>query len=72
MLIRPNNKVGVKGVVWDKDRGKWAAFIKVNYKSIGLGRFDRIEDAAVAYEVAARRYFGSFAFTGKEVIGDAR
>jgi AP2 domain-containing protein/HNH endonuclease len=72
MRIRPSNRSGVKGVVWDKDRGKWAAYIKVNYRSIGLGRFDRIEDAAAAYECAAKKYFGAFAFTGKEVIGDVQ
>lgn len=61
MRRRANNKVGVKGVVWDKARRKWAAFIKVNYKSIGLGRFDTKAEAANAYAVAAKKHFGTFA-----------
>jgi hypothetical protein len=58
---RSSNKSGVKGVVWDKARKKWAAYIKVNYRSIGLGRFDTIDAAAEAYATAARKHFGAFA-----------
>lgn len=64
MRMCSNNRSGAKGVVWDAGRKKWAAFIKVNYKSIGLGRFDTKEAAAQAYANAARKYFGDFAFTG--------
>jgi hypothetical protein len=62
-----NNTSGVKGVVWDRSRGKWAARICVNYKTINLGRFDNIGAAASAYSKAASRYFGEFGRDGNEV-----
>ncbi len=40
-----NNKSGVKGVVFDRDRKKWRAEITINYKNINLGRYDDKEDA---------------------------
>jgi len=58
-----NNTSGYKGVCWNKARRKWAAMIRVNGKLIHLGRFVAIEDAAQAYDAAALRYFGEFAFT---------
>jgi hypothetical protein len=58
-----NNKSGIKGVCWDKDARKWLAQIQVNSRKIKLGRYRNIEDAAKAYESAARWYFGKFART---------
>lgn len=57
------SKSGIKGVHWCKEREKWGAWICVNKKRIGLGRFDRIEDAAAAYKAAAEKHFGAFART---------
>lgn len=62
-----NNKVhskatGYKGV-W-KNTGKrhrFAAVISVNYKRIYLGNFKTKEEAAKAYNEAAKRYKGEFA-----------
>lgn len=56
-----NNKSGYKGVSWDTNRKKWQASIKVDYKSIGLGRFNNLRDAVVAYNIASKKYFGKFA-----------
>jgi hypothetical protein len=56
-----HNKSGVKGVHWDNARQRWHAQISENNKSKSLGRFVSIEDAAAAYEVAARASFGAFA-----------
>jgi hypothetical protein len=50
-----------KGVSWDKARQQYIARIKVNYRSIHLGRFDRIKDAHHAYTAAARKHFAEFA-----------
>lgn len=59
--VQPNNTSGFKGVTWCGPRGKWRAEIKVNRRKVCLGSFERLEDAAVAYEHAAKRYFGEFA-----------
>jgi HNH endonuclease/AP2 domain len=56
-----NNKTGQKGVYWDKARGKWAAYIMVDRRSIALGRYDEKPDAMAAYAAAAAMYFGEFA-----------
>ena len=54
------NTSGVKGVYFDKSRQKWAAFINTD-KLHALGRFDTLEEAAVARRAAAEKAFGEFA-----------
>lgn len=55
------NKSGHKGVRWRKDELKWEALIGVNGKLIGLGMFMDINEAAMAYQTAAKKYHGEFA-----------
>jgi aspartate/methionine/tyrosine aminotransferase len=50
-----------KGVSWSVQNKKWYAYIKVSGKSMSLGHFDVEEDAARAYDAAAREAFGRFA-----------
>lgn len=50
-----------KGVFFDKDRDKWQSTIKVNSRSIFLGRFDTEEEASTEYDKAAHIHFGEYA-----------
>lgn len=65
--LRSTNTSGAKGVYWDKSRDKWTAEITVNYKKKYLGRFNDKNDAALAYDVAAKRYFGQSAFLNSKI-----
>lgn len=60
-LIHKANTSGYKGVSWMKNKKRWRAYIKLNYKQIWLGLFDTREEAAKAYNQAALKYFGEFA-----------
>lgn len=56
-----NNKSGYRGVGWHKGCEKWQARIRVDGKLIHLGYYDDKDDAARAYDAAARIHFGEFA-----------
>lgn len=60
-----NNSSGYKGVIYDKSRSKWRAEICVDKKRKYLGRFETAEAAACAYNLAATKYHGEFAFQNK-------
>jgi hypothetical protein len=55
-------------------RGKWTASIKVNGKSIYLGRYETEEAAKNAYDAAALKHFGEFARLNRhlEELSDAK
>lgn len=61
-----NNSSGFKGVSWDGKRRKWQANITIQGKQIGLGRYETAREAAHAYDDAARKYHGEFAWTNFE------
>lgn len=56
-----NNKSGYKGVSWRQLSKRWCAFISVNNKSKFLGSFKIKEEAARAYDKAAKEHYGEFA-----------
>jgi hypothetical protein len=56
------NKCGYKGI-GKLSNNRYYAAIKINNKYIYLGGFDTNIQAALAYDIAALKYFGEFAKT---------
>ena len=56
-----NNTSGHKGVTFHKGTGKYHAKICVNKRRISLGYFELAEQAAFAYQQAAKEHHGEFA-----------
>ncbi len=66
---RAGSLTGVKGVKFDRARGKFMARITVSGKEMHLGRFDTLNEASLAYAEAAKSLHGEFARpTGKTVL----
>lgn len=57
----------LKGVAFDKSRGKFMAYITVSGRRKNLGRFHSEQEAAIAYNTAAKTLFGDFAAINKGV-----
>lgn len=54
-----------KGVSWNKKIRLWKAAIKVSGKQYYLGWFKNEKEAALAYNNAARKFFGEFSYLNK-------
>lgn len=55
-----NNTSGFKGVSWIGREGRWRASIRHSVLTV-LGSFRTAREAGLAYDAAARKYFGRFA-----------
>ena len=54
-----------KGVCWSKWANKWQAQIKNKGRRIYLGLYDTEERAAQAYNLAAKNFFGEYAYLNR-------
>jgi hypothetical protein len=54
------NASGCKGVSFEKYTGRWKASIRVDGKSISIGRFSDIQDAIAARKVAEQYHFNEW------------
>src|SRR5436853_534608 len=61
--MRGHSSSGFKGVYPSKNTSRWQASIFVDNAVVRLGTFATKEEAATAYDAAARRHFGAFART---------
>lgn len=59
--LRADNISGFKGVYFNKRANKYQAQLGHEGKHIYLGIYCNSKDAALAYDAAARKYFGEFA-----------
>lgn len=59
--VRRNKASRFKGVYWSKQKRKWHARIFIGGRNIHLGFYDSEEDAARAYNEAAKKYLGEYA-----------
>lgn len=59
--LSTNTASRYKGVHWDRDTLSWRAQINCAGKRHHLGRFSSEDDAGLAYNFAAIRFFGEFA-----------
>jgi AP2-like factor, euAP2 lineage len=64
--LLPKRKINTssrfRGVSWQQSSKKWRAAIQVEGKNINLGEYKTEESAAVAYNQAAKKYFGNIAY----------
>lgn len=65
--LRACNTSGYKGVVKDSKEGFWRAQICVNGRKRNLGRYPCINQAANAYDEAAKAAWGNHAVTNAEL-----
>jgi hypothetical protein len=65
-VLRKDNKSGYKGVYLKGD--KWYTSIVYAGKQIYLGRFLTAKEGALAYNEAAKKYYGNFAKLNSDII----
>lgn len=51
-----------KGVYYSRRCKAWVAQLKINYTALYLGKYKTENDAAVAYNIAASKHYGAFAY----------
>jgi hypothetical protein len=60
MELRSDNKTGIRGVSWDRDRQCYRATITFKGKGYYLGRFHDLDEAKKIRRLAEEKIFGAF------------
>lgn len=59
--LKSNNTSNYRGVSFNKQSNKFEAYIKLpNKKKKNLGLFEKVEDAAKAFDIAAKEIYGTY------------
>ena len=64
------NRSGFKGVSWYSKDKKWVAELTYEKKRVFRKYFNDPEEASKAYQEAAEKYYGEYAFTKRTVKGN--
>ena len=59
----------LEDLIYNKKTGRWCAQIQKNGKHYILGKFDSITNAAIAYNNAATKLYGEFAYINEVNYG---
>ncbi len=59
--IASNNTSGHSGISWNKGKGKWECYIRIDGRQRNIGCFDDLADATCARAEAEVKYYGEFA-----------
>jgi hypothetical protein len=54
--MKNNKSSGIRGVTWDKERGKWKVQLQVNDNRINIGRFENLDEAEKEAIKARKKY----------------
>lgn len=60
------NKSGETGVIWDKTKNMWMAYIGIDNKHKHIGYFDSFDDAVKARKEAEEKYFGEYSYDNSQ------
>lgn len=53
---RTDNKSGHVGVMWEKARGKWKAYARIDYTMHNIGRYDTVAEAVEARKLYLEKH----------------
>lgn len=65
--LQSNNTSGYKGVCWNRVAQKWGVRVWASRRCVTVGYFTDVQEAALAYDEAARRVHGPFVVTNESL-----